>query len=83
MTDWKLVYGSQIERPLEIDLATSPHVVYQRKNIKRVTVDSEDGSTELWQYDERTMSHEEYSDLRIDQNRADIDYMSMELNVPL
>lgn len=84
MTDWKKVQGSQAVRPEEIDTATSAAVVYQRKNIERVTVESEDGSaTEFWQYEEREMTHDEYVDLRIRQNSADIDYIAMETGVEL
>lgn len=43
-----------------------------------------DGSTtQLWQYDERQMTHEEYNELRIAQNSADIDYIAMETGVEL
>lgn len=85
MTAWKTVQGSQPERPGEIDTTTSAVVVYQRKNIQRVTVeDPADGSTELWQYEEREMSRDEYIEMRLEQDRADlkqqradIDYLSM------
>ncbi len=85
MTDWRQVQGSQAEHPEEFDLTTSGVVVYQRQHIERITVDNEDGSTtELWQYDEREMSREEYNNLRasdmetqIAQNRADIDYVAL------
>ena len=52
MTDWKKVQGSQEERPAEFDTETSAVVIYQRKNIERITVENPDGTTtELWQYD--------------------------------
>ena len=67
MTDWKKVQGSQAEKPVEFDTTTSAVVVYQRKNIERITVGNADGSTtELWQYDERQISHEEYAQMRAD-----------------
>lgn len=64
MTEWKTVRGSQAEKPGEFDAASSPTTVYQRRNVKRVTVDSMDGAAaELWEYEERTMSHEEFAAL--------------------
>lgn len=36
-------------------------MVYQRRNIERVTVTNQDGtSAELWEYEERALTHEEY-----------------------
>lgn len=65
-------------------MTTSAVVVYQRKNIERVTVENTDGTTtELWQYDEREMTREEYVDLQLEQNRADIAYVAMETGVDL
>lgn len=91
MTDWKKVQGSQVERPQEWDTTTSAVVVYQRKNIERITVEDMDGKTaELWQYDEREMSRDEYAVIRaeaqqeqIDQIRADVDYISAVAEVDL
>ena len=72
MTDWKKVQGSQETQPETFDTTSSAVVVYQRKNIERVT--TADG-TELWQYDEREMSKEEYTLLALEQLRADTDYI--------
>ena len=64
MTDWRKAQGSQSEKPAEFDTTTSAFTVYQRRNIERITVENGDGSTtELWQYDEREMTHEEYETL--------------------
>ena len=67
MKDWRRVSGSQETKPEEFDLVSSPFVVYQRKNIERVTETQEmDGQTveiEMWQYDEREMSREEYMEV--------------------
>ena len=61
MTDWKKVQGSQPERPAEVDTTSSASTVYQRRNVERITVENGDGTTtELWQYDEREMTREEY-----------------------
>ena len=37
MTDWKKVQGSQEEKPAAFDKKTSAFVVYQRRNVKRIT----------------------------------------------
>lgn len=47
MTDWKTVQGSQAVRPSKIDTTSSAIVVYQRRNIRRVTVESGDGN--VWE----------------------------------
>ena len=61
MTDWRTVQGSQETKPNEFDIASSKKVVYQRINIKRVTVEDIDGNvTKVWQYDERQMTYDEY-----------------------
>lgn len=84
MTDWKIVQGSQPVRPAEIDTTSSAVTVYQRKNIKRVAVKNEDGSTtELWQYEERQMTREEFFNMRQEQNAANVDYLSMMTGVDL
>lgn len=56
MTDWKKVQGSQENQPDLWDLASSPTMVYQRKNIIPVVIDD----VQFWEYQERTMTHEEY-----------------------
>lgn len=91
MTDWKKVQGSQAEKPKEFDTETSAVIVYQRRNIERVTVKNPDGLTaELWEYEEREMTREEYAIViaetqqeQIDQIRADIDYISAMAEIEL
>lgn len=56
MTEWKLIQGSQAERPAELDKTSSPTTVYQRRNIKRVTVTHDDKTSELWEYEERELT---------------------------
>ena len=67
MKDWKRVSGSQETKPEEFDLVSSPFVVYQRRNIERVTETQDMGGeqveVEMWQYDEREMSREEYMEV--------------------
>lgn len=61
MTDWKVVRGSQSERPLEVEENTS--TVYLRRNIEQVVI--ADVTTEeevtLWEYEEKEMSKSEYA----------------------
>ena len=65
MTDWKIVQGSQNIRPSEIDTTSSVVTVYQRRNIEHITVKNDDGSTtELWKYEERQMTREEYAEMQ-------------------
>ena len=73
MTDWKKVQGSQFQKPAEFDTTTSEVVVYQRRNIERVTVKGMDGTTtELWEYDERELSREEYTIVRAEAQQEQI-----------
>lgn len=91
MTDWKRVQGSQEEKPAEFDTTSSEVVVYQRRNIERITVENPDGTTaELWQYDERELTNDEYQTVRADEqqerinkNRSDIDFISAMTDVDL
>lgn len=84
MTAWKKVRGSQEVKPEELDITTSASTVYQRKNIERIVVDNDDGSTtELWEYDERELTRDEFAELQIARSRADIDYIAMETGVEL
>lgn len=53
MSEWQLVQGSQIDKPKEFDALSSNKVVYQRRNIKKVTIEDENGNIELWEYEER------------------------------
>ena len=73
MTDWKKVQGSQPEKPSEFDITTSSVVVFQRRNIKQVTVDNSDGTTAtLWEYEEREMSREEYAVVHVNQLQQEV-----------
>lgn len=84
MTDWRKAQGSQEEQPKEFDTTTSSAVVYQRRNVERVTVENTDGTkTEMWQYEEREMTRDEYTALRLEQNAATIDYLNMATDADL
>lgn len=78
MMDWQKVQGSQETRPEELDTTSSAFYVYQRKNIERVTVeDSMTGdSYEVWQYDERKLTRDEFILESAKQTRADIDFIA-------
>ena len=81
MTDWKLVQGSQDEKPAELDTTSSASTVYQRRNIERITVTYDDTTTELWQYEEREMTREEYFILSAETTQAtmaDLDAMTVD-----
>lgn len=62
MTDWKLVQGSQTDRPLEVDTCSSTTTVYLRRNITQVEKTEENGDVQkLWEYEECTMTQKEYA----------------------
>lgn len=86
MTDWKKVQGSQESQPQEFDVTSSEVIVYQRRNVERVETEDFVG----WEYEEREMSREEYAMLRIEtqqkkieQMRADIDFISAMTDIEL
>lgn len=78
MTEWKKVQGSQGDMPKEVDTTSSKTLVYLRKNIEQITVYDEmtGSSSTLWQYDEATMTRDEYLVQQAKQNRADIDFIA-------
>lgn len=75
MTDWKVVRGSQEQKPKEFDTETSSAVAYQRRNIVRLKEkDSMTGEEyEYWQYEERELSHAEYAAIRAETQQGQID----------
>ncbi len=63
------VESSQVEQPKEVDMTSSPHIVYLRKNIKKVKKTHDDGNggmipIEMWEYDECQMTKEEYESMQ-------------------
>lgn len=62
---WKNVTGTMAEEPKVVDMTTSPTTVYERRNIHKVTLyaDSEPVA-EVWEYEERQMSIEEYENMQ-------------------
>ena len=82
MTNWKLVQGSQAEKPSEWDTTSSASTVYQRRNVERVTVTYEDTTTELWQYEEREMTFNECVPLQLAlQDELDAYIVNQELHI--
>ena len=66
MKDWKRVQGSWEEKPAEFDTASSAVTVYQRRIFERVKVPDMDGMEhEVWECDERQMTHQEYAALQV------------------
>lgn len=62
MTDWEKVQGSQEQKPAEFDTASSEFYIYQRRNVQRVKVKNTDETeSELWEYEERKLTRDEYS----------------------
>ena len=74
MTEYKLVESMQLDKPIDIDTKSSPNIVYQRKNIKSVeATGSEDDFTykpEHWEYEERELTQDEYSQYLIAMEQA-------------
>lgn len=87
MTNWIIVCGTQAKKPVEFDIISSKVCVYQHRNVERISKNTEQGSYEYWQYEERKMSFEEYNNLMLQrqnaQLRADIDYISAIFEIDL
>ncbi len=84
MQDWKKVQGSQESKPGEFDLTSSASVVYQRRNVSRVEVEDMDGSKhEVWQYEEREMTRDEYLVVRDMDLLSKIEYVAMMTDVDM
>lgn len=61
MKEWREVFGTETEKPEEIDTQQSPTTVYQRRNIKKRTETKQDGTKVTgWQREERELTVEEY-----------------------
>ena len=56
--EWKRVQGSV--RPPETDTTSSKTLVYLRKNIKEVTKEQDGTTYTAWEYDEATLTRDEY-----------------------
>ena len=61
MTNWKKVFGTQAEKPQELDTTSSPATVYQRRNIVATTrTDEQKNKVEGFEYEECELTLEEY-----------------------
>lgn len=64
MTEWKTAFGTQTEKPKELDISSSPTTVYQRRNIKQVEKSDDMGEEQMtitgWEYEERELTVQEY-----------------------
>lgn len=60
---WKHVVGNQEKKPALTDSVSSPTTVYIRKNVKRVLITQQDGSSAYaWQYEEAALTLAEYAE---------------------
>lgn len=67
--EYRKVESSQVEKPIEVDKISSPHVVYMRKNIKKVERAEEqlDGTlmpVNLWEYNECEVPVDVYNEMQ-------------------
>lgn len=83
--NFKYVEGSQETQPLEIDDTSSKIVVYIRRNIQQIEKPSEDSLATIsyWGYEEAQLTHDQYRDYKIEQNHADLEYISMMADIEL
>ena len=74
MTEYKLVESMQSDKPLDNDAISSPNIVYQRKNHKSVesagSVDDFTYKPKHWEYEERELTQDEYSQYLIAMEQA-------------
>lgn len=76
MTEWYKAQCGIETTPEEFAVGISSRYVYQRKNIERKSITDQDGKvTEYYEYDERTLTYDEYYHLKTEKNTADIDYI--------
>ena len=66
MDDWYTAHG--LTEPDEFDATSSKFFVYQRRNARLVTLQNEfGGESQVWQYEERKLTHGEFYKLQIAQ----------------
>lgn len=69
------------KEPEEVMIAKT--TVFVRKNIEEKERETEEGTESYFEYDEATMTKAEYAQYLAEMNRADIDYICMEVGVEL
>ena len=94
MTDWHIVHDSRTATPPAIEDGISETTVYERRNVRRETVeDGMGGSITEWVYEQREYTVDEYKMMQlltmalsnngVAQIRADIDYVAVMSGVEL
>ena len=78
-------YRSQsMDRPLELDMDSSPTTVFMRKNIEEVEKEDTEGQTYTeYEYDEAKLSKEEYAIHQAEVNAANIDFIAIMTGVDI
>lgn len=62
MKEWKEVFGTELDKPKELDNTSSPTTIYQRRNIREATRTINDGmKIKGWLREERELTLQEYS----------------------
>lgn len=59
--DWYAAESTAEEKPRELDITSSPELVYKRRNIQQKVQENGEGETQTkWVYEECTQTKEEY-----------------------
>lgn len=74
MSEWIKVRGTQETRPAETDTESSQEYVYERKEIKRVDEEGDDGF-KGWEYLERVTPKQEWIMRAVAESKATTDAM--------
>lgn len=75
--------SESLEYPLELDDRSSKTTVYVRKNIKSKTQDNNGEKSTVYIFDEFQYTKEEYLELLVKKNKANLDYLSIMTGVDL
>lgn len=73
MTEWKKCRADN--EPLDVDSKSSPTTVYLHRNAVEVEVEDNGEKRKEWNYEEKTMTQQEYAVYLAEQNSAAIDDM--------
>jgi uncharacterized protein YxeA len=75
--------SESLEYPLELDVTSSKTTVYVRENIKSKTQDNNGEKSTVYIFDEFQYTKEEYLELLVKKNKANLDYLSIMTGVDL
>lgn len=75
--------SESLEYPLEFDVKSSKTTVYVRENIKSKTQDNNGEKSTVYIFDEFQYTKEEYLELLVKKNKANLDYLSIMTGVDL